>query len=63
MADTGVTFHKGDADSLLVTLQELLSRPDEAKQLGRLARDRVATEYDWGVVVRKTLELYGGALE
>ena len=46
VGDAGVAFAPSAA-SLACRLQELLENPDKAKTLGALARERVASEYNW----------------
>lgn len=60
LAGTGVTFPRGDAAALREALAAVLSDPARAGALGEAARERVAAEYDWDVVVERTLAVYGG---
>lgn len=61
LAGCGETFPAGDAAALRGALASLLADPGRARALGEAARGRVESEYDWGSVVRRTLEIYGGA--
>lgn len=61
IADVGVTFRAGDAASLGETLASLLAGEARARSLGVAARARARATFDWDEVVRRTLELYGGA--
>ena len=61
LAQAGKTFHKGDAAALRSVLSALLSDPLSAHRLGEAAIKRVEVEFDWGVAVKRTLDLYLGA--
>lgn len=61
VAGCGATFPAGDAAALRGALASLLADPGRASALGEAARRRVGAEYDWGSVVGRTLEIYGGA--
>lgn len=58
LVDCGVTFPHGDAAALRDVLVALLADPARARALGKAACKRANTEYDWGRVVARTLELY-----
>jgi glycosyltransferase involved in cell wall biosynthesis len=60
LAETGITFPKGDASALGSVLEELLLNENEAMRLGSAAEKRVSTNYCWNAVVERTLALYGG---
>ena len=47
IGDAGATFVKGDAGSLAQVLTELIGDSQEVERLGALARERVATVYNW----------------
>lgn len=61
LAGNGVTFEKGSADSLLVSLQALLADGDRGRVLGGAAKAHVEKTYNWDSVVERTLELYKGS--
>ena len=61
LAGNGVTFEKGNADSLLVSLQALLADGDRGRVLGGAAKAHVEKTYNWDSVVERTLELYRGS--
>lgn len=61
LAGNGVTFEKGSADSLLVSLQALLADGDRGRVLGVAAKAHVEITYNWDSVVERTLELYRGS--
>lgn len=61
LAGNGVTFEKGSADSLLVSLQALLADGDRGRVLGGAAKAHVEKTYNWDSVVERTLELYRGS--
>ena len=58
LADTGITFTKGNVSSLGDALAELLLDEDRAMKLGSAAKERVSTDYGWDTVVERTLALY-----
>ena len=58
LAGNGVTFEKGDADSLRSALQGLLAGSDRGRALGTAAEAHVEKTYNWDSVVERTLELY-----
>ena len=61
LADNGVTFEKGTADSLRAALQGLLAGGDRVKILGTAAKAHVEKAYNWDSVVERTLGLYRGS--
>lgn len=62
LADSGITFPRGDASALRDAIAALVADPASAVVLGDIARKRVETEFDWGSAVMRTLEIYGGAI-
>ena len=58
IADAGLTFRKGDCDSLRDVLSSLISNEGEARSLGLMARNRANESFGWDSVVRLTLETY-----
>ena len=60
LAGNGVTFEKGSADSLRVTLKHLLTDTGRADALGTAAKAHVEKTYNWDSVVERTLAVYGG---
>ena len=61
LAGAGETFSRGDAAALRRALASLLADPARVAALGDAAREHVEGSYDWGSVVRRTLEIYEGA--
>lgn len=61
LAGNGVTFEKGNAESLQSALQDVLADSDRASALGASARAHVEKTYNWDSVVERTLNLYGDA--
>lgn len=61
LAGTGVTFKRGDMAALRDALEEILTEPDRAKQLGAAAKEHMLADYGWDSVVERTLRLYEGA--
>jgi glycosyltransferase involved in cell wall biosynthesis len=54
----GEVFRAGDAADLGRQLRALLDKPDRLLEMGRRARERIATEYDWDRVALETKALY-----
>lgn len=60
LAGNGVTFEKGNADSLRSALRDLLTDTGRADALGTAAKAHVEKTYNWDSVVERTLEIYRG---
>lgn len=60
LADTGVTFERGNVGGLKRVLANLLVDSAKATCLSSLAHKRVSSTYDWDTVVERTLALYEG---
>lgn len=58
IADAGMTFRRGDCDSLRDVLSSLISDEGEARSLGLTACRRANESFGWDSVVRWTLETY-----
>jgi glycosyltransferase involved in cell wall biosynthesis len=58
----GEVFRAGDSDDLGRRMRSLLGEPDRLSEMGRHARDRIATEYDWDRVADETRAVYEGLL-
>jgi glycosyltransferase involved in cell wall biosynthesis len=56
---TGLTVPPRDPAALAEALEDLLSNPEKRAAFGRAARHRANTEFDAGVMARRTLEVYG----
>lgn len=63
LAETGLTFPRGDAKVLRKALETVLSDPEEAAAMGHDAKRRAEESFGWDSVVRHTLELYEGVGE
>ena len=61
LAESGRTFHQGDANDLVRVLANLIDAPEFAGDLGEAAKLHVLTTYDWDSVVDRTLEVYEGS--
>jgi len=55
---TGLLVKPRDVDSLVGALDFLLSRPSEAQDIGKRARDLVLKNYTWGKNTERTIEVY-----
>ncbi|WP_035107686.1 1,4-alpha-glucan branching protein domain-containing protein [Desulfovirgula thermocuniculi] len=60
---TGLTFAPGDDEDLYRCLEQLFSQPHLRSELKRRAREKVAREYTWEAVARKTLAAYREVLK
>lgn len=60
LADNGVTFEKGSAESLHGVLCDLLASGGRGGQLGIAAKAHVEKTYTWDSVVERTLAVYEG---
>jgi len=54
----GVLFVNRSVGDLKNKLEALISNPEEAKELGRLARKRVENRYDWEVIAHDVEFVY-----
>ncbi len=59
----GVTFPKGDVDSLGKALQQLCDDPKRVESYQRQAADFICGKYDWDRVAEETLELYHESID
>jgi glycosyltransferase involved in cell wall biosynthesis len=57
---TGLLFRKGDADSLVETLERLVVDPDLRDRLGAQAREWVVAERDWRILAGRVAGVYRG---
>lgn len=62
LSGNGLTFEKGNADSLAGAMDSVLSNYELAVLYGTGAHDYVASNFNWDSVVERTLAVYGGAL-
>lgn len=58
LGDMGVTFRRGDAEALRSAIAALIGDSTRVAALGKSAKNRVSSNYDWNSVVRQTLALY-----
>lgn len=61
--DCGAIFESKNVESLKKELAYYVNRPDEAKIIGRAARERIEQHYSWDAIARKTLDVYQDALK
>ena len=54
----GMLVSPKDVDSLVEAIDFLISRPDEANQMGQRARETVMQDYTWGKIVQKLIKIY-----
>jgi glycosyltransferase involved in cell wall biosynthesis len=58
----GLLVAPGDPPALAAALDRLLSNPDEARRLGRLAASRAAAEYDVACMAERYARVYEAAM-
>lgn len=54
----GAIFETKNVESLKQEMAYYVNRPDEAKKLGVVAKERIETHYSWGAIAAKTVEVY-----
>ena len=62
VSEFGYFFPRGDVEALAMELARLLERPDELIRTGRAAREYVAREFNWEMIVGRTEAVYAQAL-
>ncbi len=62
IADNGVTFRKGDVESLRAELQKLCDNWDTVHKYKTKSADYICGKYSWDSMVRQTLKLYAGKI-
>jgi glycosyltransferase involved in cell wall biosynthesis len=55
----GLLVPMGDADALAAAIRRLHEDPDLARRLGREARVKAVAEFDEGIIIERTLAVYG----
>ena len=58
----GLIFEQGNAEALAESMDRMLSRPDEAEDMGRRGRRAVLERFNWDVISDLMLEEYWRAL-
>lgn len=58
LGDGGLVFREEDSGDLAARLRDALGRPDLARDLRRLGRRRVASNYTWDAIAEKAAGLY-----
>jgi glycosyltransferase involved in cell wall biosynthesis len=56
--DIGLTFKSKSASDLSQKLQYLLNHPEIVELMGKELKERVALEYNWENITKKTIALY-----
>jgi glycosyltransferase involved in cell wall biosynthesis len=62
IGSTGAFFPSKDVDGLKKELAYFINRSDEVTAFGKLAEERVRTQYGWDAIACRTLEVYEDAL-
>jgi glycosyltransferase involved in cell wall biosynthesis len=63
VGSTATTFASGDSEDLKKKLAYLLNRPRVGEELGRAARNRIETEFNWDSIARQTIATYVQTME
>lgn len=56
--EAGLVFPEGDAEALADRIRRIIENPDDARELGRLGRQRVLENYTQQQIARQTYDLY-----
>jgi glycosyltransferase involved in cell wall biosynthesis len=59
----GAVFPVKDVEALKQEMAHFINRPDEAKQLGEMARTRIDAAFSWDAIARQTVSVYRDAIE
>lgn len=59
----GAVFPVKDVEALKQEMAHYINRPDEAKRLGELARQRIDDAFSWDAIARRTAEVYRDAID
>jgi glycosyltransferase involved in cell wall biosynthesis len=59
----GLLVPAGDSEALGAAMLELLRDPDRARRLGEAGRQRLITEFDYEVMLQRTLGIFHAALQ
>lgn len=59
----GAVFPVKDVEALKQEMAHYINRPDEAKRLGELARQRIDDAFSWDAIARRTAEVYQDAID
>lgn len=58
IGQTGFSFTCNDEDSLKLALETMLNQPEQVKQVGQLAKQRVKDLYNWEMITTMTEKVY-----
>lgn len=61
--DVGIMIPQKDAEAIAEKVIYLLEHPDEARKMGKRAREFVLKNYTWDIIAKKTLDVYRYAIE
>lgn len=59
----GAVFPVKDVESLKQEMAYYINRPDEAKRLGELGRQRIEDAFSWDAIARRTAEVYQDTID
>lgn len=59
----GAVFPVKDVESLKQEMAYYINRPDEAKRLGELGRQRIDDAFSWDAIARRTAEVYQDTID
>ncbi len=61
--DVGILIPPKDPEAIAQSITYLLEHPEEAREMGKRAREFVLKNYTWDIVAKKTLEVYEQVLQ
>ncbi|MBC6448933.1 glycosyltransferase family 4 protein [Actinokineospora xionganensis] len=59
--ETGLSFTPGDMDGIATAVRRVLDDPASAKRRARMAKARLAVDFDWNRIAEQTAEVYARA--
>ncbi|CRK58937.1 Glycosyltransferase [Alloactinosynnema sp. L-07] len=59
--ETGLSFTPGDLDGLSTAVRRVLDDPTGARRRAKLAKARLAVDFDWDLIATQTAEVYAKA--
>lgn len=59
----GIVFPVKDIEALKQEMAQYINRPDEARRLGELARQRIDDAFSWDAIARRTAEVYQDTID
>lgn len=60
--ETGLSFTPGDLDGIATAVRRVLDDPTSAKRRAKMAKARLAVDFDWNRIAEQTAEVYARAV-